>query len=579
VNLVLPVEEIATKIAEIAHGNCALPQRSCRVHSLDDELGTIFRIVKLKTGHDFSSYKANTVMRRIERRMAMNEVSGIGKYIALIEENPLEAQALCQDILIGVTSFFRDQEALEVLRKEILPRLFGGGRPPEEPVRIWHACCATGEEVYSMAILIQEYLSEHSLEAKVQLFATDIDEPAISQARTGLYPDDIEQNLGRERLNRFFTRSNGRWQVKKQIREMVVFAHHSLIKDPPFSRLDMLVCRNFLIYLNPDMQKRLIALFHQVLKTGGILFLGSSETVGRNSELFTTIDNKWKIFARLESKRRVETAFPLATSVRMPMIHRPGRPAEASAPPPGIVAERLLMERYSPPCVVVSDKLEVVHVSTRLSRFLEVPTGERTRDILRMARDDLRPTLRAAIYKAFAEQKRIEFRGVKVADEGDEAAVNLIVEPLGPTPGSGLAMVVFEPGTLPATLADLPGGELHPGGETSKEMLIRQLEEQLRITHEQLQATSEQLETSNEGFMSANEELMSINEEFQSANEELQSTNEELETSKEELQALNEELITLNAELQGKVEELNQANSDRENVLTSSGIATIFLDR
>src|SRR6185369_10926404 len=199
--------------------------------------------------------------------------------------------------------------------------------------------------------------------------------------------------------------------------------------------------------------------------------------------------------------------------------------------------------------------------------------------ILRMAREDLRPTLRAAIYKAFAEQKRIEFRGVKVADEGDEAAVNLIVEPLGPTPGSGLAMVVFEPGTLPATLTDLPGGELHPGGETSKEMLIRQLEEQLRITHEQLQATSEQLETSNEGFMSANEELMSINEEFQSANEELQSTNEELETSKEELQALNEELITVNAELQGKVEELNQANSDRENLLASSGIATIFLDR
>lgn len=575
---ILPADEIAARIAAIARGGCVLPQHSCRVRTLDDELGAIFRIVKLETGHDFSSYKANTVLRRIERRMAMNEVSGIGKYIALVEENPQEAQALCQDILIGVTSFFRDPEAFEVLRQEVIPRLFEG-RNPDQSLRIWHACCATGEEVYSMAILIQEYLHENGVTAKVQLFASDLDETAIAQARTGLYPDDIEHDLGRERLNRFFTRNNGRWQVQKQIREMVVFAHHSLIKDPPFSRLDLLVCRNFLIYLNPDMQKRLITLFHQVLNSGGVLFLGSAETVGRDTELFSTIDNKWKIFERLESKRRMETAFPLSTSVRIPSVYRPERPAEATEPSPGMVAERLLIERYSPPCVVVNDKFEMVHVSTRLSRFLEVPTGEPTRDILRMAREDLRPTLRAAVYKAFSEQKRIEFRGVKVSDEGCESTVNLIVEPLGPTPGSRLALVVFEPGAPPATMAAPSGEEGAPGGETSKEKLLHQLEEQLRVTHEQLQATSEQLETSNEGFMSANEELMSINEEFQSANEELQSTNEELETSKEELQALNEELFTVNAELQGKVEELNQANSDLENLFASSGIATLFLDR
>ncbi|OGT98624.1 MAG: hypothetical protein A2X80_09670 [Geobacteraceae bacterium GWB2_52_12] len=577
-DFVLPAEEIAARITEIAKGSCVLPQRSCRVATLDDEMGAIFRTVKLRTGHDFSSYKANTVLRRIERRMAINEVSGIGKYVALIEENPQEAQALCQDILIGVTSFFRDPEAFEVLRLEVIPRLFEG-HDPEQPVRIWHACCATGEEVYSMAILIQEHLQVHGLNAKVQLFATDIDEVAISRARAGLYPDDIEQDLGQERLNRFFTRTAGRWQVKKQIREMVVFAHHSLIKDPPFSRLDLLVCRNFLIYLNPDMQKRLIILFHQVLKTGGILFLGSAETVGRNTDLFSTIDNRWKIFERLKSKRRLETVFPLSTPVRMPVVNRPERPAEATAPTPGMAAERLLVERYSPPCVVVSDKFEMVHVSTRLSRFLEVPTGEPTRDVLRMAREDLRPALRAAIYKAFAEQKRIEFRGVKVASEEGQTTVNLIVEPLGPTPDSRLALVVFEPGVPPTPMTELTGGEGAPGGETSKEMLTRQLEEQLRVTHEQLQATSEQLETSNEGFMSANEELMSINEEFQSANEELQSTNEELETSKEELQALNEEISTVNAELQVKVEELNQATSDMENLLVSSGIATLFLDR
>ena len=578
VDFVLPAEEIAARISEIARGSCVLPHRACRVATLDEDLGAIFRIVKLKTDHDFSSYKANTVMRRIERRMAMNEVSGIGKYVALLEESPKEAQALCQDILIGVTSFFRDQEAFEIIRQEVIPRLLAG-RDPEEPVRIWHACCATGEEVYSMAILIQEYLQSHGVNAKVQLFATDIDEVAIAQARAGLYPDDIEQDLGQERLDRFFTQTDGRWQVKKQLREMVVFAHHSLIKDPPFSRLDLLVCRNFLIYLNPDMQKRLIALFHQVLKSNGILFLGGAETVGRNSELFSAIDNKWKIFERLESRRRPETIFPLSATVRMPTLHRPARPTEAAEPSPGMAAERLLMERYAPPCVVVSDKFEMVHVSTRLSRFLEVPAGEPTRDILLMAREELRPTLRAAIYKAFAEQNRIEFQGVKVSDEGCETTVNLIVEPLGPTPGSRLAMVIFEPGAPRATLADLSTREGTSGGETSKEMLIRQLEEQLRVTHEQLQATSEQLETSNEGFMSANEELMSINEEFQSANEELQSTNEELETSKEEMQALNEELITVNAELQGKVEELNQATTDMENLFASSGIATLFLDR
>jgi two-component system CheB/CheR fusion protein len=578
VDFILPAEEIAAKIAEIARGVCFIPHRSCHVTTLDDELGAIFRAVKLKTGHDFSSYKANTVMRRIERRMAINEVSGIGKYVALIEEDPKEALALCQDILIGVTSFFRDPDAFEVLRQDVIPRLFVG-RDPEEPVRIWHACCATGEEVYSVAILIQEYLLASGLDARVQLFATDIDDTAIAQARAGIYPDDIEQDLGRERLERFFVRTDGHWQVKKQLREMVVFAHHSLIKDPPFSRLDLLVCRNFLIYLNPDMQKRLITLFHQVLKNGAVLFLGSAETVGRNSELFSTIDNKWKLFERLEGKRKIDTVFPIVTSVRMPTLQRPTRPAEAPEPSPGVVAERLLMERYSPPCVVVNDKFETVHVSTRLNRFLEVPTGEPTRDILRMAREDLRPTLRAAIYKAFAEQKPIEFCGVKVVDERGGTTINLIVEPLGPTPGSRLAMVIFEQGAAPATMTDLAGAEGAPGGETSKEMLILQLEEQLRVTHEQLQATSEQLETSNEGFMSANEELMSINEEFQSANEELQSTNEELETSKEELQALNEELITVNSELQGKVEELNQATSDRENLLASSGIATLFLDR
>lgn len=580
-DFIMPAEAMPAKIAEIAHGACALPPRTCQLTTLDEELASIFSILKTSTGHDFSSYKTNTVMRRIERRMAVNEVGGFKKYVALLQENAQEAQALCQDILIGVTSFFRDPDAFEFLKKEIIPHLFAG-RDPDDPVRIWHACCATGEEVYSMAFLIREYLNEHKLDAKVQLFATDIDEAAISQARAGLYPDDIAAEVGEERLRAFFLRSDNRWQVVKQVREMIVFAHHSLIKNPPFSRLDLLVCRNFLIYLNPDMQKRLISLFHQVLKPGGFLFLGSSETVGRQSDLFTPVDKKWKIFQRLENGRRGDALFPFTTPARiLPATARPLRQTDASEPAPGAFAEKLLMERYSPPCVVVNEKYEVVHFSTRSNRFLEVPAGEPTRDLLRMAREELRPALRAAIYKAFTEQREVVFRGVKVDAADGETTVNVLVEPLKAHPfGGRLAAVVFEPAlqpTIPAASSD--GGEPLAGDEASREMLVRQLEEQLRITHEQLQAVTEQLETSNEGFLSANEELISMNEEFQSANEEMQSTNEELETSKEELQALNEELATLNAELQGKVEELNQATSDMENLLTSSEIATIFLDR
>lgn len=581
-DIVLPAEKIPVTIAEIARRTCRLSSRTCREITLDEDLRAIFSIVKAKTGHDFSSYKSNTVMRRIERRMMVNDVAGLGKYIALLRENAQEAQALCQDILIGVTSFFRDPAAFDILAEKILPQLFEK-RDPDEPLRIWHACCASGEEVYSTAMLIREYLSEHQLTNKVLIFATDIDEVAIAQARAGLYSDDIATNVGEERLKTFFVRANTHWQVSKSLREMIVFAHHSLIKDPPFSRLDLLVCRNFLIYLNSDMQKRLITLFNQVLKPQGVLFLGSSETVGHQSDLFAPIDKKWKIYERMESEHRSETIFPFAAPVRrLPGTRHLAMPAAAGEPAPGIAAERLLIERYCPPCVVVNDKYEVVHVTTRANDFLEVPVGGPTRDILKMAREGLRPALRAAIYKALAEQKQVVFRGARIDSDMERGAeVNVVVEPIDPQPSAGrMAMVTFEQVAAPVVGAVRVACEnTLSGDEAPRELLIQQLEEQLRITHEQLQATSEQLESSNEGFVSANEELMSINEEFQAANEELQSSNEELETSKEELQALNEELVTVNAELQGKVDELNQANSDIENLLTSSEIATLFLDR
>jgi two-component system, chemotaxis family, CheB/CheR fusion protein len=578
-DMVLPAEDIPAKLAQLARGECHLPQRSCLTTTIDEELRAILSMVKARTGHDFNSYKRNTVLRRVERRMMVNEASGLKKYLSLIEDNPREAQALCQEILIGVTSFFRDPEAFEFLRSEIIPHLFTN-RDPEDPVRIWHACSSTGEEAYSVAMLIREHLEQKNRQARVQIFATDIDEAAVAQARAGLYPDDIEAEVGEERLKAFFTRCDGRWQAAKRLREMIVFAHHSIIKDPPFSRLDLLVCRNFLIYLDPDMQKRLISLFHMVLKPGGILFLGASETVGHHTELFTPMDKKWKIFQRLECDRREETFFPFTSPARKLIRNAsPRRSPETGEPTPGAMAEKLLMERYSPPCMVVNEKYEVLHTSTRTGSYMEIPVGEPTRDILRMAREELRPALRAAIYKAFTEQKQVAFRGVKIAFDSGEAAVNVLVEPLANSSYGKLAIVILEPAPSPLALSPLPEDGTLPVDESSRDLLIHQLEEQLRITHEQLQATTEQLETSNEGFLSANEELMSINEEFQSTNEELQSTNEELETSKEELQALNEELVTVNFELQGKVEELNQSNSDMENLFASSEIATIFLDR
>ncbi len=576
---ILPVEQMPASIIDVT--GSTVPLLPFPTEALEAHLSEIFRLVKTATGHDFSSYKESTIVRRIERRMAMNGLTDLAEYVTFLRDEPLEPPLLCQEMLIGVTSFFRDPAAFAVLRETVFPRLFAD-RSSDAPVRIWHASCSTGEEVYSMAIAIREYLEERRLAVRVQIFATDIDEAAIAYARTGIYPFGIDAELSHERLHACFVKTESGYRISKQLREMVVFAHHSLIKDPPFSRLDLLVCRNFLIYLKPDMQQRLITLFHLSLKPGGILFLGSSETVGRSTELFTPIDNRWKIYERQHSDRKPEPAFPYGSPYsRVVELQTVKRPAY-DEPPPGTLVEKLLMERYAPPCVVVNDRYEVVYVSTRSSRYLEVPVGEPTRDLLKMAREELRPALRSAVHKAYAEQKQVVFREIRCSG-CDVESVNILVEPIGPLPSSQrLVMVIFEPLTAPHAASGSATADADspiPADDPAKDQLIRQLEEQLFITHEQLQATIEQLETTNEGLMSSNEELLSINEEFQSTNEELHSTNEELETSREELQALNEELVTVNAELEQKVEELNRANSDMDNLLTSSEIATIFLDR
>lgn len=371
----------------------------------------ILNLVQSWTGHDFSSYKINTIQRRIERRMAMNNAREVADYLALLNANPQEAHDLCREFLIGVTGFFRDPEAFAILGRDVIPRLFAG-RNADDPVRIWHPCCSTGEEAYSMAILIREYLESQNRTAEVLIFASDLDEEALAQARAGQYSEAIEASVGPERLATWFTRTNGGYQVVRQLREMVVFAHHSLIKDPPFSRLDLLVCRNGLIYLTSDMQKRLIPLFHQILKPEGFLFLGASETIGQHTDMFIPIHKKWKIFQRRESGRPGETVFPFSVPVPKPAgAIRSSKSVDAREDVSAQRAEKILMERYAPPWVMVNEKYEVVHVSPHAGRFLEVPIGEPSRDILKMARKSLRPSLRAAIHTSFGEQRQVVFRG------------------------------------------------------------------------------------------------------------------------------------------------------------------------
>ena len=547
---------------------------------LAELLEGIISIVKSKTGQDLGSYKQSTVLRRIERRMGTNNIASLSEYRVFLADNPQEVRDLCQDILIGVTSFFRDTEAFAALDREILPMIFSD-RDTDEPVRIWHAGCATGEEVYSTAIMIREYLEENHLPHQAQIFATDLDAEAIAQARAGFYPTELAASVGEKRLQAYFHCREGQCRIDKSVREMIVFAHHDLLKDPPFSHLDLIVCRNFLIYLTPEMQNRIIALFYQALKPERFLFLGSAETVGKYTDLFTPLDKKWRIFLRQDAGPRPETLFHFSPSLTRPsaLINFSKNSGDNSGP--GSVAEKLLIERYSPPCVVVNEKHDVVYVSSgKTGRFLEVPVGEPTRDVLKMVRKNLRPLLRTAIHKAFSERKQVAFRGIQTTGDGKYGSLNLLVEPLNASPTTRhLAMVVFEPAP-PAVSTALPAKNARelPRDVSSLDELVLHLEDQLRITQEQLQATVEQLETSNEGFMATNEELIAINEEFQSTNEELQSTNEELETSKEELQAFNEEQATINAELQKKVEELDRANADMENLFASSGVATIFLD-
>lgn len=540
---------------------------------LASRIERVFQIVDKYTGHDFNNYKLNTLVRRVERRMAVNCFEDLEAYIKFLKGNEKEARALFKDVLIGVTSFFRDPDAFTFLEENVIPRIMSTG-DRDVPVRVWVAGCATGEEAYSLAILFKEYMTRHQGSRSVQLFATDIDDEAIAVARQGSYPDSIEVDVNPDRLASYFTKQEGRHVIRPFLREMIVFAQHNLVKDPPFSKLDLICCRNLLIYLTPKIQRQLIPLFHQSLNPEGILFLGSSETVGVHNTLFSILDKKNKIFLRRETAAPVGFDFPMRMEKKAGPAATPAlQPVQGQPVDVGQLAARKLLKRYAPPAVVIDENYQVLHFPTQTRQLLGPPVGGPTNDLLKLVPEELRPALRAAVHRVLKDGEPVRYQDIDLG-EGEEARVDLSVELLDESSGvQGLVMVIFEPKPAPARPARKKGGRAGSAPDRSAaDTMILQLEEQLRINQVQLQSTVEQLESSNEELKSSNEELMSMNEE-------LQSSNEELETSKEELQALNEELVTVNSELQSKVEQLAEANSDMQNLINSSRVATLFLDR
>ncbi|WP_020588479.1 chemotaxis protein CheB [Desulfobacter curvatus] len=531
----------------------------------------IYAILRSHVGHDFSSYKLNTILRRINRRMSLNHISRHEIYVRYLRENPEEIDALFRELLIGVTNFFRDPESFEVLKTDVLPDLLGSLRP-DATFRAWIPGCSTGEEVYSLAIILKEVLDKNPNRINLQIFGTDIDNRAISKAREGVYPFSIKADLGEERVNRFFIKEGDFYRIRKEIRDCVVFSVQNIIKDPPFSRLNLMCCRNLLIYLNSDAQKKLLPLFHYTLTPGGVLMLGSSETIGGATDLFQVINKKWRIFRRQEVSKAMRHLVNFPTGpldIEHPKDSSVGT-SQIKTFDSSYLTQKVVLEQFAPTAVLTNTDGDIINIQGRTGKYLETPSGPLTNNLLDMAREGLRIELSAALRAAGSSGVKVTKRRLSVKTNGDYQLIDLHVCPLKkPDELAGRLLVVFE--DIKSESLDEAGNLVGKDASSLAPPRITELERELQTTRESHQTTIEELESSNE-------ELKSTNEEIQSANEELQSTNEELESSKEELQSLNEELQTVNAELQGKVEELSAAHDDMRNLLNSTEIANIFVD-
>lgn len=577
-----PKEMAKQIIAYVAHALGSANKSTVSMLPNDENaLRKIFLLIRAQTGHDFSEYKPSTINRRIERRLAVNQIETLPDYIRLLQQSPAEIDSLLSDLLIGVTSFFRDKDAFEKLKNEIIPKIFEG-KAAGSSIRVWCAGCSTGEEAYSIAILLQEHLEKLKKSHTIQIFATDIDQQAIAIARAGVYPGSIGADVTPDRIAKYFIPEpgNSSYRIIKNVRDMLVFSEQSIIKDPPFSRLDLISCRNLFIYLSSELQKKLIPLFHYALRPNGILFLGNSETVGEFESMFTILDRKLKFYQRKEdypgSQRTILPQMLPSVIGAMSTQGNQVSKIEQVMPKKSLreITEQAILRENTICGVLVNKEGEVLYIHGRTGMFLEPSQGEAgISNVFKMAREGLKGELTAAFHKVTASNDTIRIPNALVKTNGHFTKVNVIVKQvmsrLSSADEQALYIIMLEESKTPEYSQKTDIEKNLPLED--RDARIEELKAELRIKEEYLHSANEELETSNE-------ELKSSNEEMQSVNEELQSTNEELETSKEELQSINEELATVNAELQVRVHDLSQVNNDMNNLLSGTNIATIFLD-
>lgn len=577
-DVVAPAEELLEKIL-IFFKHIPLRHSQSNVTTSDTDQSGLEKVVVLlraQTGHDFSLYKKSTIYRRIERRMALHQLTKIIDYVRYLRANPQEAELLFKELLIGVTSFFRDPQVWQQLKTETIPALFNS-RPEGGTLRAWVAACSTGEEAYTLAMVFREAvdLNKPKNHYSLQIFATDLDREAIDNARSGVYPSSISADVPEKHLQRYFVQEDAGFRVGNEIREMVIFAPQNLVMDPPFTKLDLLTCRNLLIYLETDLQKKLLPLFHYSLNPGGVLVLGSAETVGNSTELFDACPGKTRIYHRKESLLRPDLVeFPSVYSGRL--IHQPAgvkaintAATSISVPNLQVLTDTLLLQRFTPSAVLTTDKGDIVYINGKTGKYLEPAAGKVNNNLFAMAREGLAGPLSEVFNRAVRQGEKVNSLNIKVGTNGGTKIVDVSVHPLTePAALRDMVLVVF----IDAVLSSTPSKELSKTSKSHPHLgQLTSLTQELQHSREELQTTREEMQTSQE-------ELKSTNEELQSTNEELQSTNEELTTSKEEMQSMNEELQTVNHELTAKVDELSQASDDMKNLLNSTDIATLFLD-
>ena len=574
-DVIAPAEELPDKIIEyLKHVPLLVRPDRDIVEKDQSALEKIIILLRGQSGQDFSLYKKSTISRRVERRMGLHQITKIADYVRYLRENPQESDLLFKELLIGVTNFFRDPSVWEQLRKKIIPE-FLANRPQGGVLRAWTAGCSTGEEAYSLAIIFKEAL-EHVQGGKnfsLQIFATDLDKDAIDKARAGVYLPNISADVSEKRLREFFVKEeNGNYRVRKDIRETVIFAPQNLVMHPPFTKLDFVTCRNLLIYLDAELQKKIIPLFHYSLNSGGILLLGSAETVGTATNLFTPLEGKSRIYRRLDTSSQVNfIEFPSAFSrTKANSVAASSVPSGTVPPAPSLqsFADQLLLQRYSPAAVLVTNEGDILYVSGKTGKYLEPAAGKANWNLFAMSREGLGNALSEAFHKAVRQKITVTLKNVKVGTNGGTQIVDITIQPVtSPEALRGTVMIIF------ADVAELAPSKASKPSEraTVHTARLASMAQELQQAHEELQGTRDEMQTSQE-------ELKSTNEELQSMNEELQSTNEELTTSKEEMQSMNEELQTVNHELQAKVDELSRTSNDMKNLLNSTDIATLFLD-